>query len=119
MPVLEEVHCFAEDLELYSPEGSYIGIGDFRLSIDIEADADWPVSDSPFGAWRIDDVQYRNGKSVHAGQYGYALAEIVKLSVRRPENKRILREIEELVLEAEASHRPTYAAREYLIRRAG
>ena len=106
MAVIAEIQYFAEEIDLYSPEGNFIANGDFRLSIEVEGDGDWPHSDSPFGEWRIDDVQYRNGQSVQAGKYGYALSEIVKASIRRPENKRFMREIEDEIAEAERNHRP-------------
>lgn len=122
MTVIAEIQYFAEEIDLYSPEGNFIANGDFRLSIEVEGDGDWPHSDSPFGEWRIDDVQYRNGQSVQAGKYGHALSEIVKASLRRPENKRFMREIEDEIAEAERNHRPTSkgAGRAYLelIRRA-
>lgn len=106
MPVITEVRYFAEEMELYSPEGNLVApLADYMLTIEVHHNADW----------QLGDAHYPNGANVQAGKFGSALYEIIKLSIRRPENKRHVRAIQELVADAEYDHRNSRksAAREY------
>lgn len=104
--MMAEVYYFAEEMELYSPEGNLVApLADYRLQIDIPYDADWTVG----------DIEYPNGENVQRGKFGYALYEIIKDSIRRPENKRHVRNIEEMVADArwQERNRARSAADEY------
>lgn len=91
MATMAEVFYFAEEMELYSPEGNLVApLADYRLTIDIDHN----------GNWSVDLIEYPNGTPVHAGKFGHALCEIIKLSLMRPENKRHVRNIQEMVSDA-------------------